>query len=210
MVSCEVLVNVSALLKVVPDIISGTSWSLVPTEGKPPNALEGYAVAMWKERDALFVAGGVDEKGNATNDIWMLALNSTQGKPLASWRVLQEWPASIFAGSQFTERCNFSMTQRDGTPTFWIFGGRNGAGELLNDLYCFDMEGEQWVTPQTLNERPVSSPPPTSHPCRPLCPLRLPPTARRPPRTTAGGARAPLVVLRRRPLPGRVRRHRCG
>lgn len=79
-----------------------------------------------------------------------------QGAPVASWRTLQEWPSSIFSGTSFTDRCNFSLTNRDGSPSFWIFGGRDNDGELLNDLYVFDMEGEQWNIPSVLNDRPAA------------------------------------------------------
>jgi hypothetical protein len=46
------------------------------------------------------------------------------------------------------------MTHRDGTSAFWIFGGRALDGSLLNDLHCFDLEAEEWVTCQSLTEAP--------------------------------------------------------
>ena len=137
------------------DLKAACSWTHAPIDGKPPNAIEGYAVAMWKERASILVAGGLDPHGKATNDVWMLTLGGTQAAPNASWRCLQEWPASIFAGTQFTDRCNFSLTCRDGTASFYVFGGRNSDGELLDDLYCFDMAEEQYTTPQVLSERPL-------------------------------------------------------
>jgi hypothetical protein len=47
------------------------------------------------------------------------------------------------------------MTHQPGTSAFWIYGGRDADGLLLADLHAFDMEAEQWVTPQSLNEPPA-------------------------------------------------------
>ena len=77
------------------------------------------------------------------------------GASIGSWRVLAEWPACIFSGTGFSERCNHSLTWRDGTSQFWVFGGRGADGALLNDVSLFDMEEEQFNTPQTLNEPPA-------------------------------------------------------
>ena len=77
------------------------------------------------------------------------------GASTGSWRVLAEWTACIFSGTGFSERCNHSLSWRDGTSEFWIFGGRGADGALLNDVSLFDMEQEQFSTPQTLNEAPA-------------------------------------------------------
>ena len=93
----------------------------------------------------------------------LLSLAGVQGAPTASWRQLQEFPASIFAGHGFSERCNFSLTNREGTSAFWIFGGRDQNGELLSDLYVFDMAEEQWHHPEVLNADQAELPAPREH-----------------------------------------------
>ena len=73
---------------------------------------------------------------------------------VAAWRVLAEWPNSNFSGDGFSERSNHTLTHLPETSQFWIFGGRDAEGELLNDLYALDMEAEQWSTPQHLGGDP--------------------------------------------------------
>jgi len=136
------------------DLKAANSWEEVALEGKIPNAIEGYSVCMWAERASILVAGGFDASGKVVNDIFMLQLGHARGAPMGNYRVIQEWPSSILSGHQYPARANFSLTNRQGTPLFFIFGGRGEGDELLNDLYAFDMEEEQWSQPQTLNDKP--------------------------------------------------------
>ena len=135
------------------DMSSKIMWHTLPLDGTGPNSLDGYACTMWEEKTSVLVSGGVDRQGNCNNDIFMCTLGTSRGAAVGHWRVLQEWPSSIFQGTQFTARANHSMTLRDGTSSFWIFGGRNSDGTLLNDLFSFDMSEEQWNAPQCLSVR---------------------------------------------------------
>jgi len=135
-------------------------WTLLKLDGRPPNALEGYAAAVWEGRDAVLVCGGQNEAGACVADIWMLSLGGV-GSTAASWRPLAEWPSSNFSGEGCGERKNHSMTLRPGAnlegkarAEFWIFGGRGADDELLNTLYYFDMDEESWSSPQCLGAAP--------------------------------------------------------
>jgi len=70
------------------------------------------------------------------------------------WRTLTEWPGSIFSGEGFSARQHHSMTFLP-PSSFWIFGGVDAEGELLNDLHYFDMTSEAWTKPATLGELPA-------------------------------------------------------
>ena len=128
-------------------------WVQLPVQGNAPNSVTGYAAEVWEGRRAVIVSGGVDGSGAANCDLFMLSLGAAS-QPKGFWRVLAEWPASILSGESFTPRQNHSMTQRPRTSSFWIFGGRGAEGQLLNDLYVFDMEEEQWSQPQGLQGQP--------------------------------------------------------
>ena len=138
------------------------AWTALQADGRPPNSVGGYATAVWEGRHVVLCSGGVDAKGQLNNDIWMLSLGNTRlasGAGRATWRVLSEWPSSIFSGDGFSERTHHTMVHLPNTSAFYIFGGRGPQGELLNDLYVFDMDDEQWTMPQSLSELP----PPREH-----------------------------------------------
>jgi len=127
-------------------------WDILQVSGRPPNAVDGYASAIWEGRHSVLISGGVDDKGKCVNDIWLLTLGGA-GTTTASWRVLAEWPSSMFSGEGVSERKNHSMTFGGGA-SFWIYGGRGADDELLSDLFVFDMQEEQWSQPQALSTPP--------------------------------------------------------
>ena len=138
------------------DLGAKITWSEMRLEGKRPSMIEGYGIAVWESKQSILVCGGRNAEGTPTNDIYMLTLGGGMtSASVGSWRVLAEWPACIFSGTGFSERCNHSLTWRDGTSSFWVFGGRGIDGQLLNDVVYFDMEEEQFSTPQCLNEPPA-------------------------------------------------------
>ena len=138
------------------DLGAKITWSEMRLEGKRPSMIEGYGIAVWESKQSILVCGGRNAEGTPTNDIYMLTLGGGMNSAsVGSWRVLAEWPACIFSGTGFSERCNHSLTWRDGTSSFWVFGGRGIDGQLLNDVVYFDMEEEQFSTPQCLNEPPA-------------------------------------------------------
>ena len=63
------------------DLGAGAAWTHIPIEGKPPNAIEGYAIEIWKDKASILVAGGIDGDGKITNDIWMLTMSTSMGAP---------------------------------------------------------------------------------------------------------------------------------
>jgi len=128
------------------------SWHMLSFEGRPPNAVDGYASAVWEGKHAILVSGGADAEGKVNNDVWLLTLGAP-GSGKATWRVLAEWPSSIFSGEGYSARRNHSMTFGGGS-TFWIYGGRGADDELLSDLFVFDMAEEQWSQPQALSTPP--------------------------------------------------------
>ena len=155
--SCDGKTSVDTLRVLdLSDMGAKIVWEEMRLQGKPPSMIEGYGMAVWESKQTILLAGGRNAEGAPTNDIWMLTLGGAMtGASTGSWRVLAEWPACIFSGTGFSERCNHSLTWRDGTSQFWIFGGRGADGTLLNDVSLFDMEEEQFNTPQTLNEPPA-------------------------------------------------------
>ena len=77
-----------------------------------------------------------------STDIFLLQLSASR----AVWRTLTEWPSSVFSGEGFSARQHHSMTFLP-PSSFWIFGGSDAEGELLNDLHCFDMATEaRWAS----------------------------------------------------------------
>ena len=79
-------------------------WEVVSVDGRPPNAIEGYAAAVWEGKSTVLVSGGIDAKGRPTSDVWMLSLGGANAS-VATWRVLAEWPMSNFGGESPCERC---------------------------------------------------------------------------------------------------------
>ena len=104
--------------------------------GAYPPAVDGYSLSVWGGRGAVLLFGGVDSDGGLLGDIWLLTLGAAMADgAAASWRMLRDSMSSIFSNDlNFQPRANASLTCRDGTPTFWIFGGRGDDDELLNDL----------------------------------------------------------------------------
>ena len=107
--------------------------------GKPPNSVEGMATAVWDGRGSVLCSGGKGADGKINNDIFILQLTSGPGAS-GQWRTLAEWPASVFHGEGFSPRMHHSMSFLP-PATFWIFGGVNDEGELLNDLHVFNLAG---------------------------------------------------------------------
>jgi hypothetical protein len=87
-----------------------TGWETLTLEGKPPNALSGYACASWEGRRSVLVSGGVDGSGKPSNDVVMLSLGGV-GTGRATWRTLVEWPSSMFSGEGYA-----SPYARTGVP----------------------------------------------------------------------------------------------
>jgi len=137
------------------DMANVGGWSPVTVEGKPPNAVAGYACAVWEGKQSIIYSGGVTGTGEVVSDIFLLGVGPPEAQPKGFWRPLAEWPSTIFAGDGFTARCNHSMCFRPRSASFWIFGGRDADGILLNDLHVFDMDEEQWSVPQCLGQAPV-------------------------------------------------------
>jgi len=119
------------------------NWRLLPTEGKPPNAVGGYATAVWEGRNSVLVSGGVDAEGKFLTDLWLLQLSVDA--PCA-WRSLIEWPSSIFEGEGPSARCGHSLTFLPPSK-FYVFGGVDEEGNYPNGLSCFDMDSSSWSRP---------------------------------------------------------------
>lgn len=49
------------------------------------------------------------------SDIFLLSVGPPSSSISGYWRVLAEWPSSIFQGDGFSERCNHSMSHRSRT-----------------------------------------------------------------------------------------------
>jgi len=133
--------------------ISG--WNTVKMEGKAPDSVEGYASCTWEGKNSALFSGGCDVDGVVNNDIFLLHVGPPGPQCQGYWRVLKQFPSSIFQGDGFCERKNHSITHRPRTSSFWVFGGRDQEGNLLNDLHVFDIDEEQFTCPQSLNEAPV-------------------------------------------------------
>ena len=136
------------------------AWTILPVKGAAPAAVEGYAVAEWDGRRSVLVSGGVDERGHACNDVFMLQLGgTTAGGAASEWRTLQQFPSSVFDGEPFTPRSEHTMTHVSGggsdSFSFFIFGGRGADGGLLADLWAFDMANEAWSRPESLGTPPA-------------------------------------------------------
>ena len=56
------------------DLARLSGWQRLKVEGKPPNAVSGYATVPWEAKGAILVSGGVDAKGKTVADIFMLQL----------------------------------------------------------------------------------------------------------------------------------------
>jgi hypothetical protein len=65
----------------------------------------GYASCSWEGRRTALFSGGVDGDGNMVSDIFLMTVGPPASTVKGSWRVLAEWPSSIFQGEGFTERC---------------------------------------------------------------------------------------------------------
>ena len=59
------------------DMLPG--WESKTIEGRAPNAVDGYAAAVWDGKlQTVLISGGVSADGRSTNDIWMLSLGGVQ------------------------------------------------------------------------------------------------------------------------------------
>ena len=96
------------------DIIPGWQVLVLDPSMRPPNAVQGYAAAVWEERDSVLFSGGVDGNGMCVSDVWILTLSSN----VASWKALAEWPSSIFSGEGAKE-CHPEVRSRTSqTPPY--------------------------------------------------------------------------------------------
>ena len=64
------------------DMLPG--WESKTIEGRAPNAVDGYAAAVWDGKlQTVLISGGVSADGRSTNDIWMLSLGGVQAHACA-------------------------------------------------------------------------------------------------------------------------------
>ena len=60
----------------ISDLKKDGNWLGVKVEGKPPNAVDGYACCVWEGKRAALFSGGRDDQGRAVSDIFLLHVRS--------------------------------------------------------------------------------------------------------------------------------------
>lgn len=113
-------------------------WRAINNVPKEFTARMGHTCVVFKKK--LWALGGLDDRGNALNEVWSLGTDGKWQKYNdASWE-----PRCMFAATVFKEK-------------IWIYGGAKlPFGESLNDLWFSD-DGENWsnYAPRPTEEKPI-------------------------------------------------------
>jgi hypothetical protein len=110
------------------------TWSSLSVVGTPPAARQRFSAIQDPVRNRLIVFGGLD--GSAHNDVWTLSLVGT-----STWTQLQPLgpaPAPRFGASVVYDPRRDQMV---------VFGGVNGTGGALEDLWTLSLGGSPAWTP---------------------------------------------------------------
>lgn len=116
--------------------LSGTpTWSQLTVAGTAPSPRRECSAIYDPVRDRMILFGGTN--GSPKNEVWALSLGGTP-----TWSLLTP------GGSAPVARSGQSAVYDPLRDVMWMFAGRDGGGNILNDLWTLSLSGTPTWVPQ--------------------------------------------------------------
>jgi hypothetical protein len=96
----------------------------------------------------LYIFGGKNEKGNLSNDLWIVRVGH---KPI-------EWIKAETVGKKPSGRYLHSMNYYEEGNYLIVYGGKNDIDSIsiFNDIYLFELSRFEWIEIKVFSDSPIN------------------------------------------------------